>query len=79
LIDYGADLEAKNNSQFTALHFGKSLKNKALLKIIIKFSFEFFYKACLYGNFEIIKYLLKKGAQLEALTENDKTPLHFGL
>jgi hypothetical protein len=28
---------------------------------------------------QIIKYLLEKGAQLEALTENDKTPLNFGL
>ena len=89
-LDFGANVDAKNQMGKTALHFAAEQRNFDIIKLlIVKGKADVNAKdidgyTSLYiasGNEDInsMEYLLKNGAKIDEPNEDRETPLFFGM
>ena len=87
LISKGADIEAKDKSGNSLIHFSSTRFLSIVQYLIEKRNIDKDIKgyeeraplhhACNGGHLQIVEYLISKGANIEAKDKNKKTPLHY--
>ena len=77
LLRNKASIEATSDAGYTPLIYGK-FRNELFISNLYCF-FYLLFIACVRGNIEVVKELLKKKANIEAIDKNEFTPLLWGM
>ncbi|NOR46379.1 MAG: hypothetical protein GQ534_12410 [Candidatus Delongbacteria bacterium] len=89
LIDFGADLNAKDKEGSSPLHNSAAKSNYDISKYLIDKGADVNFKdmndvtplhfACMSGNLEIVKYMVKKGAEVNAVSKAGNRPVSWSV